>query len=101
MGKDEFLINANVYPGSSGSPVFLLDDNFYIKSKRYFEGRDKVRLLGILYSGIPTPVCKRVKDELLPTEYEVPMNICNIIRSKKIRDFESLLKEQLVKYGIT
>ena len=54
-------------------------------------------------SGIPSPVCKRMKidNELLPTEYKVPMNICNIIRSKKIRDFESLLKEQLVKYGIT
>ena len=34
-GKKEFIINANAYPGSSGSPVFLFDQNFVSKSKIY------------------------------------------------------------------
>jgi len=29
-------------------------------------------------------------NKLLPTEYEVPINICNTIKSKNMKDFESL-----------
>jgi hypothetical protein len=32
-GKDEFLVDVGVYPGSSGSPVFLLNEEFYKKSR--------------------------------------------------------------------
>jgi hypothetical protein len=36
-GNEEFVMDISVYPGSSGSPVFLLTENFYQKS-RQFEG---------------------------------------------------------------
>jgi hypothetical protein len=50
-GKDEFLVDVGVYPGSSGSPVFLLNEEFYKKSGQLEEGPDKGRLLGIISSG--------------------------------------------------
>lgn len=50
-GRDEFLVDVGVYPGSSGSPVFLLNEDFYKKSRELEEGADKGRLLGIIYSG--------------------------------------------------
>jgi V8-like Glu-specific endopeptidase len=98
-GREEFLINANTYPGSSGSPVFLLDDNFYAKSREYQDGRDKARLLGILYAGYDYNVRKssEVCNAISSTHMSscIPMNICNVIKSTKLLDFEPILREEL------
>lgn len=40
-----------MYPGSSGSPVFLLSKEFYKKSRELDERWDKGRLLGIISPG--------------------------------------------------
>ena len=101
--REEFLINANLYPGSSGSPVFLVDENFLSRSRQYQEGRDYVKLLGILCGGYSYPIFERAnsggEDKL--TNYISPMNICNVIRSTKIRDFDSIMQEKvrLLEYG--
>lgn len=98
QNKEEFLINANVYPGSSGSPVFLLDDNFYAKSRKYKSGRDKVKLMGVLFSGYNSPVYEYSNSrEPIKTKYFNPMNICRIIRSSKLLDFESLMEQEIRK----
>ena len=98
-GREEFSVNANTYPGSSGSPVFLLDDNFYAKSCEYQEGRDKARLLGILYAGYGYNIQKNseVRDATNSTHMNscIPMNICHVIKSTKLLDFEPILREAL------
>jgi hypothetical protein len=39
-GREEFVMNMSVYPGSSGSPVFLLTNEFYEKSRTFQGGPD-------------------------------------------------------------
>jgi hypothetical protein len=98
-GREEFLVNANVYPGSSGSPVFSLDDNFFAKSREYQEGSDKARLLGILYAGYgynirnSSEVCNAISSTHINSC--IPMNICNAIKSTKLLDFEPILREAM------
>ena len=48
-GKEEFVAHIPVYKGSSGSPIFLLSEQFYTKARSYDQGQDFVRLLGIAY----------------------------------------------------
>jgi hypothetical protein len=50
-GREEFVMDMSVYPGSSGSPVFLLTNEFYAKSRfeTFQGGPDHARLLGIAY----------------------------------------------------
>jgi len=99
-GREEFLINANVYPGSSGSPVFLLDDNFYEKSSKYQHGRDKARLLGILYAGYGYNIKKnsQICNNVLSSDTNcIPINICNVIKSNKLIDFEPILRRAMIR----
>lgn len=49
QGKPEFLIDAAVYTGSSGSPVFLYEYKEIMTGEELNLGKDKPRLAGILY----------------------------------------------------
>jgi hypothetical protein len=110
-GKKEFLVSAGIYPGSSGSPVFLVDDNFYEKSKNSpKEGeRDKARLLGIIYAGFEYSVEGKIVKSIPETQFvtstaddrtiisKIPMGITSAIRSTALKDFEPILEGQLNK----
>jgi hypothetical protein len=110
-GKKEFLISAGIYPGSSGSPVFLVDDNFYKKSQNSpKEGeRDKARLLGIIYAGFEYSVEGKIVKSIPGTQFatstvddrtiisKIPMGITSAIRSTELKDFEPILKYQVDK----
>jgi hypothetical protein len=111
MAKKEFLVSAGIYPGSSGSPVFLVDDNFYEKSRNSpIEGeRDKARLLGIIYAGFETNVQGKIVKSIPGTQFaastvddqnmisKIPIGISSAIRSTKLKDFEPILKAELNK----
>jgi hypothetical protein len=110
-GKKEFLVSAGIYPGSSGSPIFLVDDNFNKKSQNFpKEGeRDKARLLGIVYAGFEYSVEGKIVKSIPGTQFatskvddhtiisKIPMGITLAIRSTELKDFEPILKEQLDK----
>jgi hypothetical protein len=110
-GKKEFLVSAGIYPGSSGSPIFLVDDNFNKKSQDSAkEGeRDKARLLGIIYAGFEYSVEGKIVKGIPGTQFatstvddhtmisKIPMGITLAIRSTELKDFEPILKEQLEK----
>jgi hypothetical protein len=109
-GRDEFLVDVGVYPGSSGSPVLLLNENFYKKSRVLEEGPDKGRLLGIISSGHMFTV-KGIVNESEPETKSVivsgqvalskiPMDLGIAIKSTKLLDFKPILKRELAKLGI-
>jgi len=52
-GRKEFMIDMACFPGSSGSPVFLYNENGYLnrKTQTYTMGQSRLNLLGILYAG--------------------------------------------------
>jgi hypothetical protein len=103
-GKNEFLIDLGIYPGSSGSPVFLADNEFYRKSRTVYSGRDHAKLLGIVYSLYPynfegsiQPDVYRKKEHV---QTPIPIGIGTVIKSTRLKDFEPLLRQLLLDYGI-
>lgn len=52
-GKKEFLIDAGVFPGSSGSPVFILNQGSYATGANLVVGT-RVMLVGLIYQTIQT-----------------------------------------------
>lgn len=51
--RPEFVVDMACFPGSSGSPIFILDQSGYLdrKSKQYLMGATRIYLIGILYAG--------------------------------------------------
>lgn len=91
-GREEFVIDMSVYPGSSGSPVFLLTNEFYAKS-RTFQGRpDHARLLGIAYKHFKFNAnLKSFESENPNLSDEVPpIDLGLAIRSTKFHDFDTI-----------
>lgn len=95
-GKPEFLIDAACFPGSSGSPVMLLDVGSYQTRKGTFMGSSRVKLLGILYAGPQHTVEGEIKVVVVPTQQKaisvagIPNNIGVIIKSEELLAFEGL-----------
>lgn len=52
-GRKEFMIDMACFPGSSGSPVFIYNENGYLdrKTQSFLMGQSRLKLLGILYAG--------------------------------------------------
>lgn len=65
QGKPQFLIDASVFPGSSGSPVFLYSAGWYSKRDGSVVAGKRVKLLGVLSSVVRHLQESRV--ETIPT----------------------------------
>lgn len=64
QGAPTFLVDASVFPGSSGSPVFILNLGFYREGNSCYMGKNRIYFLGIIgsvkikqtnYPTIPVP----------------------------------------------
>lgn len=93
-GKQEFLIDAACFPGSSGSPVLIFDTHGYQSKKGTFIGASRIKFLGILYAGPQYTVTGKIRIVAVPTQ-NVPIavshiqnNLGIIIKSSKLRAFE-------------
>jgi hypothetical protein len=99
-GFEEFLVNANAHPGSSGSPIILINESFINKSKNY-EDYSRVKLLGILYRGFTVDFKGNIVENKIEQlykngdKYNIPTNICKIIKSTKLKYFESRLQKEI------
>ncbi len=95
-GRKEFLIDAACFPGSSGSPVMLLDLGGYQTKKGTFMGASRVKLLGVLYAGPQHTVEGDVRVVSVPTQQRaislagIPNNLGIIIRSEQLLAFEGV-----------
>lgn len=94
-GKKEFLFDAACFPGSSGSPVFIL--NVY-KDKRgnTYLGWSRVLLMGTLYAGPQHTSTGEIKIIDIPTAQtpvaisRIPNNLGLVIKSNRILELEKL-----------
>lgn len=98
-GRDEFMIDAACFPGSSGSPVFLLNVGNYVTKKGVtIIGSTRFMFLGILYAGPQYSATGEIKIVTIPERQDtqaqtrMPINLGNVIRSSKLLDFEPVLK---------
>lgn len=96
-GKKEFMIDAACFPGSSGSPVFLLNEGGYRDKKgNTYLGVTRIYILGTLYAGPQHTATGEVKVINIPTSQKpiaisnIPNNLGLIIKSSRIKELENL-----------
>jgi hypothetical protein len=98
-GKQEFLIDAACFPGSSGSPVLIFNTHGYQSKKGTFIGASRIKLLGVLYAGPQYTVTGEIKIIMVPTSNvpiavsHIPNNLGIIIKSSKLAAFEPLFAD--------
>jgi len=96
-GREEFLIDAACFPGSSGSPVLLYNLGAYTNRQGATIVGTRTQLLGILYAGPQYTVEGKMEIVPVPTEMKptpmsrIPINLGNVIKAKKLLDFKPLL----------
>lgn len=99
-GKEEFMIDAACFPGSSGSPILILNEGSYRTQNAIIMG-SRIKLLGILYAGPQHTATGSIQVVNIPTRQEpiaisrIPNNLGIIIKSKKIIELETEVKKVL------
>lgn len=94
--KPEFMIDAACFPGSSGSPVFLLNVDGYMSRKGIMLGTSRIKLLGVLYAGPQFTATGAVEVVQIPTVQQavsitnIPNNLGYVIKAKKLLDFNTI-----------
>ena len=96
-GKQEFLIDAACFPGSSGSPVMILNQGGYVDKRGNLNwGSSRIMLLGVLYAGPQHYAEGRIQFSALPKAFtNIPNNLGQVIKSSKLLDFKLSLKALL------
>ena len=97
-GRPEFVIDAACFPGSSGSPVLLVNQGFvHHKNGDISGGMSRVVFLGVLYAGPQTTASGQIVIKTVPTALQ-PVPVINMminlgfcVRAGKINDFEAIL----------
>lgn len=97
-GREEFMIDAACFPGSSGSPVFLFNLGGYTaRDGGTVLGTHRIKLLGVLYAGPQHTAEGEVEIVTVPTQNRaiarsmIPNNLGLVIRSERLEEFESVL----------
>lgn len=100
-GKDEFLIDAACYPGSSGSPVFLYNLGTFSNRQGGTSIGTRIALLGVLYAGHQFNVEGEIKVLPIPTQMKpvpisrIPINLGVVIKANQILDFKPIIEKML------
>lgn len=100
-GKNEFMIDAACFPGSSGSPVFLLNLGNYSDKKGNTIIGNRIKFLGILHAGPQHTATGEIKIVEIPivqkpiSQITIPNNLGFVIKSKEILKFKEILKKKI------
>jgi hypothetical protein len=100
QGKPQFLIDCACYPGSSGSPVFLVNQGIITlpKHERPYMG-SRILLLGILCAGPQFQASGQIIFANLPVQPKpltnIPMNLGVVIKSREILAFEPIINAMI------
>ncbi len=95
-GKKEFLIDCACFPGSSGSPVLLVNIGGYFTRSGMNLGSNRVKLLGILYAGPQHTATGEIEIVDVPITQRpiaisrIPNNLGIVIKSELLKDFDAV-----------
>lgn len=95
-GRREFVIDAACFPGSSGSPVFIYNNQFWRdKSSGEIKTGERFVFLGILWGGPQHKVPKKTESIDIDSEllFEIPNNLGFVIRSDELLGFSSYINK--------
>ena len=88
-GRREFLIDLSCFPGSSGSPVFIYNENGYLdKKNNAYNMAPRILFAGILRGGHEHIIQSMVDDEGNEIEVSMPNNLGVVIKADVILDLE-------------
>jgi len=85
QGQPAFLIDAGVFPGSSGSPVFIMNQGAYTTREGLIVGNR------LLFMGVLTEAILRTEQSLPP----VFIGLGKVIKASCVREFAEEIKERL------
>jgi V8-like Glu-specific endopeptidase len=97
-GREEFMIDAACFPGSSGSPVILFNLGSYATKSGGTIIGSRIKFLGVLYAGPQHTASGEIQIVQVPIQNvpvaisKIPNNLGNVIKAKKILDFEAILQ---------
>lgn len=100
-GHAVFIVDLSVFPGSSGSPIFLLDEKGYKTKNSTVLGSTRFKLLGIVYAVFQTTVEGDIETVKIPTNKKdiavslIPNNLGIAIKSHRLLDFENIFRGKL------
>lgn len=92
-GKPQFVIDCACFPGSSGSPVYVVYKEFQQKQNGVVYGR-RVKLLGVLWGGPQFVAEGKVVAMPVPSAFHyaahvsIPNNLGYCIKAEQLMDFE-------------
>ncbi len=100
QNKEEFLIDAAIFPGSSGSPVFLYNQGAYSNRNGGTIVGTRIKLLGVVHAVLLDNVNGEMTIIPAPTQArnvvtsQIPNNLGMCIRASRILEFEPLIAQQ-------
>lgn len=104
-GMKEFVIDAACFPGSSGSPVFILNKGGYNeKSGNVIIGTSRLYLLGVLWGAPMFRAGGEITVVPIPTSTDIrvvttiPINLGFVLSSSVILDIDSHYRSNLKKH---
>ncbi len=96
------LVDMACFPGSSGSPIYILDENGYSdKNGNSYLGAKRVVFLGVLYAGPTRSVNGEIKVIDIPTQQKAVsqmktmINLGYYIKAHELEEFRSLIEKLL------
>lgn len=94
QGKMEFMVDMACFPGSSGSPIFILNEGAYA-TKQGLSFGTRILFLGVLYGGPQHLATGQLVFANIPNTakplIQMPNNLGVAIKAAKILDFEPVL----------
>jgi hypothetical protein len=98
-GPEQFLIDTPIYPGMSGSPVFMIDYGYEKKGEKSWSTGNRWYFIGIMYAmAIYSEKTDGIEPELIPTDDSLlgisssTPNLGYAIKSTKLKDFDKPLR---------
>ncbi|MFG5466616.1 serine protease [Enterococcus faecalis] len=97
QNKPQFIIDCSIFPGSSGSPVFLYNTGPYQEGNDVFLTGVRVKFLGINSSvfiqNLEGDIVERHVPTKLSTVSRLPIGLGIIIKANQLKEMEELLPE--------
>lgn len=95
QGKKEFLVDISCWPGSRGSPIFILNEGIYHSKPGNLVLGNQIKFIGILYGGIEYSADGVLTFENIPNKLKsitnIPINLGVAIKAEEILAFEKML----------
>lgn len=93
------LVDMACFPGSSGSPIYILNENGYSdKNGNTYLGRSRVILLGVLYAGPEYNAQGDIIVKTIPTQQKIQtttpimINLGYYVKSNELNEFRTFIK---------